>query len=492
MGFLPGLALLLLGFHLLGEGLAGLKGRRHFLAQALGGRALGAGLLLGALSGSGTGISLLALGLLEGGVVGLRGAALLALGATAGAVLWVGLLLLPGGLGGVFLALGLLPFLLPPLRRLGFFFLGLGLLFLGFSAMQGAVEGVGGVLEAFPLPLWGYYLGGFLLAFLFGSANAVAALALALGGALPKAGALALVLGGGVGATGSLFLAGLEGRREAYRLGLVLLVHRLALSLPLFPLLPFWPYGVVAYHGLAHLLYALAFLPLAPRYEALAERLFPRPQVAPKYLSREALETPTLAYALAQREVARIADAVRGMMLRAVRILAQEEGGEGSLEDLEAKVDRLTREVVLYTAELSARTGEERAVRLLVMASELEHLGDLVRRVVRQVEKLWAQGLTFSLEGKEELLEAATRVLGRLERMAAALATGEKALAEEVVREREAMAAFLDRLRRAHLQRLEGARPETRASTLAHLDLLITLDELDGGVVRLCDLLLSG
>jgi phosphate:Na+ symporter len=492
MGFFPGLALLLLGFHLLAEGLAGLKGRRHLLAQALGGRALGAGVLLGALSGSGTGVSLLALGLLEGGVVGLGGAALLALGATAGAAFWVGLLLLPGGLGGVFLLLGLFPFLVPPLRRFGLFLLGLGLLFLGFSHMAQAVGEAGEVLRAFPLPLWGYYLSGFLLAFLLGSANAVAALALALGAALAPEGVLALTLGGGVGATGALFLAGLGGRKEAYRLGTVLLLHRLVLSLGLAPLLFLWPYGAVAFHGFSHLLYALLFLPLGRRYEALAEGLFPRPQVAPKYLSREALETPTLAYALAQREIARIADAVRGMLLLAVRILAQEEGGEGSLEELEAKVDRLTREVVLYTAELSARTGEERAVRFLVMASELEHLGDLVRRVVRQVEKLWAQGLTFSPEGKEELLEAASRVLGRLERMAAALATGEKALAEEVVRGREEMALFLDRLRRAHLQRLEGARPETRASTLAHLDLLITLDELDQGVVRLCELLLSG
>ncbi|MFX8770529.1 PhoU domain-containing protein, partial [Acinetobacter baumannii] len=83
-----------------------------------------------------------------------------------------------------------------------------------------------------------------------------------------------------------------------------------------------------------------------------------------------------------------MADAVRNMLARAVRVLAQEEGGEAELEALEDKVDRLTREVVLYTAELSTRTQEERAVRFFVAASELEHLGDLVRRVVRQAAKL--------------------------------------------------------------------------------------------------------
>ncbi|MFX9348071.1 hypothetical protein ABTO05_21380, partial [Acinetobacter baumannii] len=78
--------------------------------------------------------------------------------------------------------------------------------------------------------------------------------------------------------------------------------------------------------------YAIAFLPLQGRYLRLTEGLFPRRTVSPKYLSPEALETPSLAYALVQRELGRVADAVRNMLARAVRVLAQEEGGEAELE----------------------------------------------------------------------------------------------------------------------------------------------------------------
>lgn len=318
------------------------------------------------------------------------------------------------------------------------------------------------------------------------------ALALALAPVLGLPGSMALALGAGVGTSGALFWAALGGRPEGVALGVLLLVHRLVFSLP-FPLLLPWleGLGVVGLHLASHLAYALAFLFLSGRYEALAARLSPKRAVSPKYLSREALETPTLAHTLVQRELGRVADAVRDMLAKAVRILSQEEGGEAELAVLEDKVDLLTWEVVLYTAELSTRSKDERAVRFFVAASELEHLGDLVRRVVRQAEKLWSQGLTFSQEGKEDLLEAARLVLSRVERMAAALAIGDKGLAREVLAEGERASAFLDRLRRAHLLRLEGGRPESRATTLAHLDLLITLEELSAGVERLCRLVLE-
>uniref|UniRef100_A0A7C5RFC4 Na/Pi cotransporter family protein n=1 Tax=Thermus caliditerrae TaxID=1330700 RepID=A0A7C5RFC4_9DEIN len=495
MGFLAGLALLLLGLQLISEGLASLKGRRHLLGRALGRswNLLGAGVLLGLLSGSGTGFSLLALGLLEGGVLPLGQAALLALSATAGATLWVGVVALAqGGLAELLLVLGLPFFLVRGTRSLGVFLFGLGLLFSGFLEMGRGAQGLSSLLTLLHLPSGVWYLVGLLLAFVLGTANGVAALALAFLPVLGLSGSMALALGAGVGTSGALFWAALAGRPEAVGLGVVLFLHRLVFSLPFLLLLPSLKgLGVVGLHLASHLAYALAFVFLGGRYEVLAARLFPKRTVSPKYLSREALETPTLAHALVQRELGRVADAVRDMLAKAVRILSQEEGGEAELSALEDKVDRLTREVVLYTAELSTHSKDERAVRFFVAASELEHLGDLVRRVVRQAEKLWSQGLTFSPEGKEDLLEAARMVLGRMERMAAALAIGDKGLAREVLADGERIAQFLDRLRRAHLLRLEGGRPESRATTLAHLDLFITLEELFAGVERLCRLVLE-
>lgn len=317
----------------------------------------------------------------------------------------------------------------------------------------------------------------------------MAALALLLSGGLSPGVAVGLVLGAGVGTTATFFWAALGGRGEALRLGVPLLLHRLFLSLFLLPFSRLFPENVLAWHLGSHLVYTLLYWPLSGFWGRVGEGLFPRRRVAPKYLRWEALESPLLAQALARRELARVADAVRGMLVQALRVLSQEEGGEASLRELEDKVDALTRELVLYTSELASRTQDEKAVKLFMAASELEHLGDLVRRVVRLAERLWAQGLRFSPEGKEDLLLAASRVLSRLERLGAALATGEKALAEEVVREEGG--TFFQALKRAHLHRIEAGRAESRASTLTHLDILLTLEEVDQGVVRLAQLALE-
>ena len=490
MQFLVGLALFFLGLHLITESLSAWKGRRQVLSRALASPLGGLfhGLLLGALSGSGSGLGLLALALLEVGALAHAQAALLALAAPAGAGLWVGVLFMAiEEVQEALLLLGLFLYLVPLLRRWGLLLFGLGLLFLGFAEMGAGLEPVLALAQEVR-GLGQGYLVGLLLGTLLGSANAVAALALLFSGKLTPGVAEALVLGAGVGTTSTFLFAALGGRAEALRLGVPLFLHRLVFSLLLLPLGGLFPGSVLAWHLLSHLLYALLYLPLSPTWERLAQGLFPRRRVAPKYLRREALDTPLLALALARRELARVADAVRGMLAQAIRVLSQEEGGERSLEALEEKVDALTRELVLYTSELVSRTGDERAVKLFMAASELEHLGDLVRRVVRQAEKLWSQGLRFSPEGKEDLLLSASRVLSRLEKLAAALG-GERALAEEILREEGE--AFFEGLRRAHLARLEAGLAESRASTLAHLDILLTLEEVDQGLARLARLALE-
>lgn len=482
MELLAGLALFLLGGSLLAEGGTGLALRRgrRLLLRAEGLRAGAVAALLGALTGSGTGLTLLGQTLYRLRLLPLREGALLGLGGTFGATALVALAgLARPELGGVFLGVGAL---LDLLRRRPWALLayGLGLLFLGVRLAGAGAAGLFPLLEGVGAPE--AFLLGLLLSPWVGSANLFALLALALLGqkALSPEAAGALVLAAGVGATGPLWLVG---GREGMRLGVALGLHRLLLALLLYPLLALRP-GVVPlhalYHGLALLLYPL----LHPLWEALALRLLPEPKVAPKYLRPEALASPPLARALALRELARVGDAVAGMLRRALEALAREEGSEKELEPLEDKVDRLARELLLYAAALE---GEE-VFPLLVATSEVEHLGDLAKRVLRKAEKLWGQGLAFSAEGQKELVEAAQAVLARLELLNAALATGQEALAQEVLRGREGIRERLEALRRAHLERLRAGRRETQASTLTHLDLLITLEELDRGLTRLAHL----
>ncbi|KGQ21824.2 PhoU domain-containing protein [Thermus filiformis] len=499
MQLLGGLALFLYGLTLLGEGLGRLLGRGGLawgMASPFRGLLLGLG--LGAASASGTALALSAMGLLEARLVSLSWAVRFALAAGAGAALALVFAVLNlGGWALPLLALGYFLSLAPrfwPWGRAGF---GLGLLLLGLDLMGRAGAALAqaplfqAILDALSASPLGVYALGFGLGLLL-HANGVAALALALALAgMDLRAALALVLGGGAGSGAFLLFAarGVMGRRMA--LGVVLV--RLLVGLAFLLLLPFLHgpvKGVVfATHVAFHLASALVYPLLDRPLERLLLSLLPEEdRTAPKYLSEEALSSPALAYGLALREVGRIGDQVREMMGLALRRIAQgEPASEGDVAFLEDKVDRLTREVVLYASALAKSLGEK-AVRLLWAASELEHMADLVRRILRQVERLEGQGLSFSPEGRAELSEAMARVYRRLEMATTALATGNRELALEVVLSRPEMEAFLDRLRRAHLLRLEAGRQESRATTLAHLDLLITLDDLDQGVHRVASL----
>ncbi|WP_027891184.1 Na/Pi cotransporter family protein [Calidithermus chliarophilus] len=517
---LGGLALLVRGLGVLAQALAVLVGgpARKVLTWATAGplRAWLAGTLVGAISLNSSALGLTAIGLAEVGIAGFAPALVLGLAAKGGAT--VALLLVATPLSAFALPLVGVGFVVGLLKRLqpwGEALLGLGMLLFGVALMVRGLmpltEGelftlVREGLEASPLGLW---VLGFALASALGSANAVAAIALALAGSggLGLGAALALTLGGGAGSGMILVLTSWKGTPLARRIALAHLGWKVAFSVPLLILLE--PYtalsarlaaafgpvsGPAAAVALAHLAYhagaSLLALPLLRPLERLTRQLVPDAgqEIAPKYLSAEALDSRELASSLALREVGRIGDQLSQMLSETVRILAQGKGDAADVARREEKVDQLARAIVLYLSDLSARHPGDSPLALMMAASEIEHMGDQVRRMLRKQDKLYAQNLEFSEEGRTELAEAAERVLKRLHLSLAALATRNGSLAHQVIAERRHMEVYLLELRRSHLSRLEKGRVESRATTLAHLDLLIVLDELDQSITRLAAL----
>ncbi|WP_240695410.1 PhoU domain-containing protein [Thermus caldilimi] len=330
-------------------------------------------------------------------------------------------------------------------------------------------------------PLAIHFTIGLVLGFLIGSANLVALLATSLQAlGLDALGTSALILGGGVGCTGPLLV---HPTLPSLRLALVLGIHRLLVA-GLFLWVP-WHFSALATHVVYHFLALVSFPALYPSLWRMASTLYPlRHDVAPRYLRPEALKDPPLAQALALRELSRIGDTTRGMLAKTVEALSRDAGTEDLLMALEDKVDRLSREVLLY---ISALPQENKTLILMKAASELEHMADLVKRMLRKAQRLWDQGITFSPEGRKELTNLSALILERLDAALTALATSNAALAERTLAERRTFREALEASREAHLARLKS-REETRASTLTHLDLLLLLEEIDEGIGRIGDL----
>ncbi len=518
---LGGLALLVKGLSFLSQALAVVVGgpARRVLtwATARSRRAWLAGTLVGALTLNSTALSLSAIGLAESGIASFGSALVLGLAAKGGAT--VALLLAATPISAMALPIVGVGFLVSLYKRTqvwGEAVLGLGMLLLGISLMvQGLLpltesELFGLIrenLESSPLGLW---LLGFALASLLGSANAVAALALALAAssALSLSAALLLTLGGGAGSGMILLLTTWNSTPTARRIATAHLGWKTLLSIPFVLFLPTFarfsselaqqvglgPSAAVAQgHLLYHLLASLLVLPLVRPLERLMRQVIPDSEyhISPKYISEEALKSRELASSLALREVGRIGDQLSEMLTETVKILARGNGDAADVARREEKVDQLARAIVLYLSDLSARHPGDSPLMLMMAASEIEHMGDQVRRMLRKQDKLYAQNLEFSEEGRTELADAAGKVLERLRLSLAALATRNEALAAQVIAERMHLESLLLELRRSHLRRLEKGRIESRATTLAHLDLLIVLDELDQSITRLASLSLD-
>ncbi|MEX2500815.1 MAG: Na/Pi symporter [Trueperaceae bacterium] len=509
---LGGLALFLLGIDRIAKALQALSGPR--MRRAMSGatkgpwRALLTGSAVSAATQSGTATAVTTLGLVATGLVAVREGIAMSLGSKVGATLAIQLAAFD--VAGAAIPLVGIGFVLASWKRtreIGGLLIGAGLLFFGLDVTVGSVSELRSselfallveTAERQPLAV---ALVGAVLGALLSSTNGVTAVALGLyaagGVALPTA--LALVVGGNVGGTVLPLLAARNLDVPAQRVALMHIVAKAIGAVAVVAAAAPVATAIAALGGdgarqiaNAHTLFNVAIaLPgtlLAGALATLAARLLPQRDepTGPKYLRSDALERPSLAIALVQRESVRISDQVMVMTELAVDGLKTGQWSHEPIGAREAKVDALTVAVVDYLATLRRRHGEDAgSERLLLVATELEHMGDQIRRMLRREERLRDAGLEFSREGREELVETGARVLHRMRGAFTALATGDPSMADEVLDGRPDLERWVARMRVAHLSRLEAQLPESRGSSSHHLELLTLLRQLDASVTRI-------
>lgn len=502
---IAGLALFLFGVRLAGENLQALLGSSMRRALATATRSPVSAALVGtvvtALTQSATLITVLTLNFVDAGVLRLTQALAVALGAGVGGTFTVQLIALNvGKLTVPLLALGLLLSWQRLLGgRLGRVALGLGLLFLGLETLlaslvplrDNALFGqVLAVLAGHSLVAGALGVG---LAVLMQSSNAAAMLALAfvLGDLLTAEQGVALVVGANVGTTltavgVSSGSGSVDGKRVALgHLGLKVLGALVVLALigpftRVIALLDDSPVHLIANaHTLFNVIVLLAALSLGPLIARLLTRLIPTPpsEAGPRYLKADALRDPDLAYGLAFRETVRVAEEVQRMFALTVDTLA---GRDRRVEVLrqENVVDDLVHAVVLYLGQLGGQVDRSRLAALLGVASELEALADLSKRLARQPLKLDRNGGRFSAEGAQALGLVAAELGERMQETFTALA-----LRHAAREEGGAFSGHVERQRFHHLERL-ALNPDSQRSSSVHLDVLTILEQMHAGLTR--------
>ena len=502
-----GLGLFLFGLSYLASNVESMAGATLNRLLRLAGRspfsALASGVLVATLVQSGAAISLMTGSFMDAGLLGFREALMLALGSMLGATVTVqlasaGILSIGVPLIGVGFFVSLLP--RRTARHLGGAIVGLGLVFLGLRTLVAAVAPAAGsnlfrdLLQAAsgaPLIL---AAAGAVFAALVHSSNAPAALAIGLlaAGALTPAAAIALIAGAGVGTPLVVWLEsggrGVEARRVAAThvalkavVACIVAVASGWLAAGVWPLQPDSARFAANVHTVFSLLVALVALPFLRPLATLARRAIPDPVERgprPKYLS-EGVQDPRLVLVLAHREVARISDHVLTMLASATAALGRDGQAADRARYEEEVVDILVHQVVVYVARRNPPAEPAVVQALTRIASALESMGDLIKRLLRQEEKLIALGLDFSPQGRDELHRAAQSVLERATRVFNLFAVSDVAGCLEAASGNE-VSVVLSESRAAHLLRLGRMEPGAELTSAVHLDSVTILEQVNG------------
>jgi phosphate:Na+ symporter len=523
LALLGGLALLLYGMQLTGEGLQRAAGGhlRHLLTSMTRNRltAVFSGALVTALIQSSSATTLMLIGFVSAGLVSFRQSLGVILGADIGTTLTVQLLAFKlHDLALLFVAVGFaLSFFARRglAKNVGQAVLGFGFLFLGMRVMTEGLAPLADdpltrqVLVALAAnPFMGLLVGALGSATMASSAATIGlVMSLAHQSLLGLDGAIPVVLGANIGTCAAALAASMRSTADARRVAVAHVAFKLLGVALVFPFIgpltrlvaattPDAARQIANAHTLFNVAISGLFLPFAPLAATVIARLVPEQERADnpfktRYLDDRYLDQPALAIGQATREALRMGDVAQGMLRDAM--LALRSNNQELLEDVERRddqLDYLEREIKLFLARLGHETMgpdlAQKEIALISFIGNLENIGDIIdKNLMELARKKLYQGRRFSEAGEAELIEFHGMVSKNLERAIAGFAANDQSLAQEVLDQRPIVRQRERELRESHLARLRRGLAESLETSEIHLDVLTNLKRISSHITAL-------
>ncbi len=503
-----GLGLFLFGMGLMSDGLKKVAGQRlKALLEALTKNRV-VGVFVGALTTcliqSSSATTVMTVGFVNAGLLGLKQALSVIMGANVGTTFTAWLV---AGFAMFKISSYAMPmigagFLWSILGRtqksksVGETILGLGILFVGlhfmkeaFAPLQENPEVQSMLIRLGGNPLLAV-LAGTVITMLLQSSSASIALVqmLALGGAFGEDWnqvlriAIPYILGDNIGTTITAQLAALRTSRVAKR---VAMGHTLFNTIGVLYILPLaWGSGfatlviwilpgqlsdqtIMAAIALSHSLFnvfnTVVFLPLIGLLEWAVLRIFPITEqerlAKPTTLETHLLETPTIALQQARREILRMIQTAQRAMTHATdAILTKDNYKMRRVAELEDVLDNMQMEITSYLTALSRKQlDDEVAVELPVLlhtVNDLERIGDHAMNIVEIALRKIEHKQHFSAAATEEARALQNQVLAMFERVSQALEMSDVETARSALKIETRINHMQVEFRRNHVQRM--------------------------------------
>ena len=499
-----GLCLFLFGMNLMGQALerrAG--GRLRTLLDKMTSRVM-LGFLTGlgvtAIIQSSSATTVMVVGFVNSGLMTLRQAINVIMGANVGTTvtswflslagidsgsLWVQLLK-PASFTPVLALIGIIFYMFCKDTRkkdTGLILLGFTTLMFGMETMSGAVAGLRDVpaftnlFLAFTNPLLGVLVGALVTAVIQSSSASVGILqALSVTGGVSYAAAIPIIMGQNIGTCVTALLSSVGTNKNARRAAIVHLLFNVIgvtvlltafciVKAALSPALldePATMYGIAIVHSVFNILCTAMLLPAGGLLERLAMRLVPDGKSADETaeLDKRLLATPSLALQQARTLAGGMAScAARALENALTAFDAYTPELAQSIREDEERCDHYEDIIGTYLVQLSSRTmsqcESEEATELLKTIGDFERISDHAVNVLESAEELREKGLAFSGTAQEEYGVLAGAVREILHLAINAFAAGDSAAAAQVEPLEEVIDKLKEQMRTRHILRMQ-------------------------------------
>ena len=509
-----GLALFLYGIYLLSTGLQKIAGGKleKLLKRVTGTplKGVATGAAITAIIQSSSITTVILVGFLNAGLLNLRQAMGVTLGAEIGTTITAQVIAFKIGLYALpVLAIGFLFFAIGGKRKkyryFGEVILGLGILFLGMIFMKEGVAPLGdsdyftGLLANFSqIPLLGV-LAGAIFTGIVQSSSATTALVIAMGteGVIGLKSAIPLILGANIGTCATVLLASIGATRKAKRSALFHFIFNaigVAVFLYILPLFINIISGtssdlsrqIANAHTLFNVTNTLIMLPFIGLFAALLEKIIPgkEPKIdrGVKYIDAHFLSTPSLALAQAKKEAVRASEIVLGMFGDAEKIFFEKETKLAShIFKKEETIDEIYDQMTEYLMRISERNlSKEDSKKLACLThsiTDIERMADHINNLAEIAQIKTKKDIPFSSIARQELLNFFDEVNLIIGRTAKVLEKEEKSLAKKIIKQEDKIDRIAERLEKNHFKRLGNSVCSPQAGVL-YVDILRNLERI--------------
>ncbi len=497
-----GLCLFLFGMNLMGEALERRAGTalRSLLGKLTTNKLAGflTGMGVTAVIQSSSATTVMVVGFVNSGLMTLKQAINVILGANVGTTVTAWILSLSGIEGGGILQL-FKPSTFTPILALvgiimyiflkgekkkdtGMILLGFATLMFGMETMSGAVKGLANVPEftqlftMFENPVLGLLAGAVLTAIIQSSSASVGILqALAATGSIAYGAVIPIIMGQNIGTCVTAMISSVGTTKNAKRaafvhlsfnvLGAVLLLIVYAVLKAVFaPALlgvAASEFGIAVAHSIFNVACVLIFLPLSALLEKIALTLIPDAKV-PEVISElddRLLQTPQLALERCRVLVGEMSTAANNSIIGALNCLENyTEAAAQNVREAEDLTDHYEDILGTYLVKLGSRQiGESNSAEtteLLRLIGDIERIADHSVNILESAEELREKELQFSSKAKEELAVLVSATHEILNLTMSAIATGNLTVAAKVEPLEEVIDDLKEELRTRHSIRL--------------------------------------